>query len=671
MCGICGFVGPCENPDEVIDRMTEVITHRGPDDVGVYADENIHMGFRRLSIIDLGSGHQPIFNEDRTKVLTFNGEIYNYRELREELIASGHDFTTQTDSEVLLHGYEQWGPDLLERLRGMWCFAIYDIPTGGLFIARDRFGIKPCHYAMVGDTFVYGSEIKSILEFPAYERRFNESALDSYLSFQYVIPPETLFAGIYALLPGSYLIYRAGKVTTTRYWEATFDIDESISEEEAVDRIDEVFTKSVEAHRIADVEVGCFLSSGVDSSWVASYFGGQRTFTVGFDVGDKYDETTYAEPLAEKIGTTQYSKTITAEEYFAIFPKAQWYFDQPLADPSAIALYFVSRVASEQVKVVLSGEGADELFGGYRAYHEPLDRERTREGTPKVVRGALAGLSKALPAAKRNNRYVRSMHSVEETYGGDGCGHGGTLLSVDEKRAILKGHPDGCRSTAEILAPYYARYRGCDDQAKMQLLDIDVWMVGDILLKADRMSMANSLELRVPFLDREVWALARTLPVRLRVNDEGGHENTKYAMRKAAERHLPEATAQKPKLGFPTPIRVWLKDERWHDEVVSCLTGEGAARFFDIDALKTLIDEHVQGVRDNSRRIWTIYSFLVWYRVYFEGGDEAFKAAERAVKPAGERPASEALPNVRVITARGDDAPSHGSAVGDDGASAR
>lgn len=633
--------------------MTEVITHRGPDDTGVYADERIRMGFRRLSIIDLGSGHQPIFNEDRTKVLTFNGEIYNYQDLRAELVDAGHEFSTQTDSEVLLHGYEQWGPDLLDRLRGMWCFAIYDIPTGGLFIARDRFGIKPCHYTMVGDTFVYGSEIKSILEFPGIERTLNERALDEYLSFQYVIPPETLFKGIYALMPGSYLIYRDGEVTTKRYWEATFDTDESITEQDAVDAIDEAFTESVSAHRIADVEVGCFLSSGVDSSWVASYFGGQRTFTVGFDVGERYDETTYAEPLAKKIGTTQYSKTITAEEYWAAFPKAQWYFDQPLADPSAIALYFVSKIASEHVKVVLSGEGADELFGGYRSYHEPLDRARTRESVPKAMRGMLAGASRVLPARKRNNRYVRSMHTVEETYGGDGCGHGGTLLSVPEKQAILKDHGQGfpCRSTASYCAPYYARYQGCDDQAKMQLLDINVWMVGDILLKADRMSMANSLELRVPFLDREVWNVARTLPVCLRVNDEGGHENTKYAMRKAAERHLPQATAQKPKLGFPTPIRVWLAQDRWYEEVKRALTGKTSEKFFDTGALVALLDEHRQGVRDNSRRIWTVYSFIVWYQVYFEGCDEPFRVAEKSVRPAGEK-GSTSSPGVRVIDAR-------------------
>lgn len=616
MCGIAGYTNPLDIDDAVIERMTEVITHRGPDDKGFYIDDGIAMGFRRLSIIDLDGGHQPIVNEDGNLVLTFNGEIYNYRVLKDELVANGHVFTTESDSEVLLHGYEEWGPGLLGRLRGMWGFAIYDKRDRSLFISRDRFGIKPMHYAFVGGSFVYASEIKSILEFPLYERRLDESVLDEYLSFQFVIPPHTFFQGIDCLLPGHFLIYRDGEVTVERYWEATFDPDEDMTYEEAVDAVDKVFTESVEAHRIADVEVGCFLSSGVDSSWVASYFSGQQTFTVGFDVGDvKYDETFYAAPLAERIGTTQHSKTITPAEYFEAFPKAQWHFDQPLADPSAIALYFVSRIASEHVKVVLSGEGADELFGGYRSYHEPLDRARTRQRYPSWLRHLAAMVSSKVPG-QQHNRFVRSTKTVQQTYGGDGCGHGGTLFSVAQKRAVLKD-PARVRPTEEYAAPFYRSFGDVDDTTAMQLFDINVWMVGDILLKADRMSMANSLELRVPFLDDEVWNVARRIPARLRVNDEGGQEHTKYAMRAAAQRHLPETTAQKPKLGFPTPIRIWLKDERYAALVRETFTSEYAERFFDTGRLTSLLDRHQAGKSDESRRIWTIYSFLVWYQVYF------------------------------------------------------
>lgn len=371
MCGICGFTGQIIDRDETIKNMTEVITHRGPDDNGFYLDGGISMGFRRLSIIDLGTGHQPIYNEDQTLVLTFNGEIYNYRELREELLAQGHVFSTETDSEVLLHGFEQWGEKLLDRLRGMFGFAIYNKKDKSLFIARDFFGIKPMHYTQVGDSFVYASEIKSILQFPGFEKKFNYRALDNYLSFQYVVPPETFFEGVYCLLPGHYLWYKDGKVTTTRYFEPQFHPDESMTEEEAVDKIEQVFENSVNAHKISDVEVGCFLSSGVDSSYVSTYFADQKTFTVGFDFGERYNEISWAKRLSEKIGVDHRTKLITSEEFWESIEKVQYHMDQPLADPSCIALYFVSKLASESVKVVLSGEGADELFGGYTVYNEP------------------------------------------------------------------------------------------------------------------------------------------------------------------------------------------------------------------------------------------------------------------------------------------------------------
>ena len=275
MCGICGFTGQLENREDVLKRMTEVITHRGPDSDGYFSDDSINMGFRRLSIIDLDAGHQPIYNEDKTLVVTFNGEIYNYKELRAKLIKRGHRFYTDTDSEVLVHGFEEWREDLLLKLRGMFGFAIYNTVDKSLFIARDFFGIKPMHYAQVEGEFVYASEIKSILEYPKYVKRFNRRALDTYLSFQYAVPPETFFEDVFCLMPGHYLWYRDGLVETTRYFEPRFQPDENMTEEEAVDAIEKVFAESVSAHKIADVEVGCFLSSGVDSSYVSTYFADQ------------------------------------------------------------------------------------------------------------------------------------------------------------------------------------------------------------------------------------------------------------------------------------------------------------------------------------------------------------------------------------------------------------
>ena len=613
MCGICGFTGEVLDRDEVIKRMTDVITHRGPDSSGVFAGDGVTMGFRRLSIIDVGNtGDQPIYNEDRTLVLTFNGEIYNYQDLRKELLEKGHKFYTNTDSEVLVHGFEEWKEGLLNRLRGMFGFAIWNTVDNSLFLARDYFGIKPLHYTQVGDSFVYGSEIKSILEFPGFQKKFNRHALDNYISFEYAPPPETFFENVFCLMPAHYLWYKDGKVTTTRYWEPKFDADESMTEEQAVDAIEKVFEESVAAHKISDVEVGCFLSSGVDSSYVSTYFKGQKTFTVGFDYGEKYNEIDWAKGLSKEVGLEHHYKVISTEEYWDSIRKVQYHMDQPLADASCIALYFVSKIASEYVKVVLSGEGADELFGGYNIYHEPDDLAGYKK-LPLFLRKAFAAIAKALPFRFRGKSFlIRGAQPIEESFIGN-C----SMFTMEEKRKLLReGMP--CTRPQELTRPFYDRVQGKDDVTKMQYLDINVWLAGDILLKADRMSMANSLELRVPFLDKEVFKVASRLPRRLRVNPE----NTKYAMRKAAMRHLPPATAQKKKLGFPVPTRVWLREQKYYDIVKAAFTGETAKQFFHTDALVKLLDEHFQGKCDNNRKIWTIYVFLIWYDIYFSDPDK-------------------------------------------------
>ncbi len=612
MCGLCGFTGEVVDRDAAIRAMADKLTHRGPDSSGYFTDGGIAMGFRRLSIIDLEGGDQPIYSEDGNLVLMFNGEIYNYRELRHILIGDGHHFATDTDSEVLLHGFEEWGEALLNKLRGMFAFAIWNRKERSLFLARDFFGIKPMHYAKFGGHFLYASEIKSILAFPGFEKKLNADALNNYISFEYPVPPKTFFEGVYCLPPAHCLWYRDGEVQIHRYWEPKFDPDETMTEEEAVSQIEKVFEDSVSAHRISDVEVGCFLSSGVDSSYVASYFKGQKTFTVGFGDDERYNEIGYAKRLSREIGLENHAHVITPEEYWGHLRTVQYYMDQPLADASGAALYFVSKIASKYVKVVLSGEGADELFGGYNIYREPDDTARYRR-LPLGLRRALAALAGGMPRFRGRNFLLRGAQTLEQRFIGNS-----SLFTLREKRRILREDFPATPPQA-LTAPVWERVRGMDDVTRMQYLDINVWLAGDILLKADRMSMASSLELRVPFLDRRVFEVASHLPRRLKVN----RENTKYALRRAAARHLPKFTAEKKKLGFPVPIRVWLRQKKYYEMVKTSFASKTARLFFNPAALQDLLDRHYTGKCDNSREIWTVFSFLIWYDVYFNGVSHA------------------------------------------------
>ena len=606
MCGFVGFTNKIGDSGEVLSRMTESIKHRGPDSEGEYIDSDIALGFRRLSIIDISTGSQPIFNEDGSKVLVFNGEIYNYRDLRAELVGKGHTFTTNTDSEVLLHGYEEWGHQLLNRLRGMFAFVIWDKKSKEIFGARDFFGIKPMYYADMNGTFMFGSEIKSFLCHPSFEKKLNTEALENYLTFQYSPCAETFFKGVYKLLPAHWFSYKNGIMRTERYWSVNFDDDNKPDLEEWVNRISSTFRDSVEAHKIADVEVGSFLSSGVDSSYVAAVANVDKTFTVGFGEDERYNEIGYAKEFSKYIGKENISKVITADEYWGEFPKIQYHMDEPLADPAAVALYFVCKLASESVKVVLSGEGADELFGGYNIYKEP-DDVAIYNAVPMPIRREIGKLCSRLPHKRGVNFFIRRGKTLEERFIGNAY-----IFSESERKDIL-AIKTNAPAAAEITKPFYDMVKGKDNVTKMQFLDINLWMTGDILLKADKMSMANSLELRVPFLDREVMALAQRIPKKYRVTKE----NTKYAMRMAAHRACPPRTADKKKLGFPVPIRVWLKEDEYYNKVKAEFESENARKFFKPEKLISLLEDHRDGKYDYSRKIWTVYTFLVWYKVYF------------------------------------------------------
>ena len=610
MCGYVGFTNNIDNSNLVISDMMDRIKHRGPDSEGKYIDDGIALGFRRLSIIDLAQGDQPILNEDGTKILLFNGEIYNFQDLRKDLVDAGHIFKTKTDSEVLLHGYEEYGTDLLNKLRGMFSFVIWDKNKKELFGARDFFGIKPLYYALMNDTFMFGSEIKSFLAHPNFKKELNEAALENYLTFQYSPTTETFFKNVYKLPAAHYFIYKDGNLETKRYWEIKFNEDNEPQLEDWVEEISNTFKNSVEAHKISDVEVGSFLSSGVDSSYVAAVANVDKTFTVGFGTEEKYNEIGYAKEFSKYINKENISKVITGDEYWSNIRKIQYHMDEPLADPAAIALYFVCNIASQKVKVVLSGEGADEIFGGYNIYKEPNDMP-AYNAIPKFIRRGIGAVAGALPAKRGLNFLVRRSKDLEERFIGNAY-----MFSEKERKALLKIHTNA-PDAMKITMPFYDKVKDKDAVTKMQYLDLHLWMTGDILLKADKMSMANSLELRVPFLDKELMAVAQRIPTKYRVTKE----STKYAMRLAALKATPPQTANKKKLGFPVPIRVWLKEDKYYNIVKDTFTSPAANKFFNTDEIIKYLDEHKDGKYDNSRKIWTIFIFLIWYNVYFGADD--------------------------------------------------
>lgn len=610
MCGFVGFTNYIKDNGTILEKMMDKIVHRGPDSSGKYVDNNIALGFRRLSIIDIADGDQPMFNEDGSLVLTFNGEIYNHADLRRDLIEKGHTFkTSHSDSEVLLHGYEEYGAELVKMLRGMFAFVIYNKRDGSIFGARDMFGIKPFYYTFQQNSFIFGSEIKSFLLHPEFKKELNEDALAHYLSFQYSPTEETFFKDVFKLPPAHYFEYKNGEITKTRYFRPEFKPEDG-SLDYFADLTDAAVRESVAAHKIADVEVGSYLSSGIDSSYISEAAKVDKTFTVGFESpdGNRYNEIEYAKRFADTIGVKNISKVITPEEYWGNFAYIQYQMDEPLADPAAIALYFVSKLASEHVKVVMSGEGADELFGGYRIYQEPITLTYY-DRLPFCIRKLISRTLEFLhfPNIHGVNYLIRRGKTIEERFIGNA-----NIFSVRERNKILLNNV-GAVSPQVLCKKFYDEVKDKDTVTKMQYLDINMWLMGDILLKADKTSMANSLELRVPFLDKKVMELAEKIPVKCRVNTK----TTKLALRKAAEKTLPKLTAEKDKLGFPVPIRVWLKEDGYYNIVKTEFTSENAKKYFNTTRLVALLDRHKSGKEDVSRKIWTVYTFLVWYREYF------------------------------------------------------
>ena len=635
MCGICGFIENGRHADaekisdrtarkadmpreRILEMMMAALIHRGPDQGKGWMSENAALGFRRLSIIDPDGSVQPMSNEDGDKVLVFNGEIYNFQELRLQLLKAGHRFSTQGDSEVLLHGYEEWGEKLPDHLRGMFAFAIWDEKAQTLFAARDPFGIKPFYYTVAEGNFIFASEIKGILPHPSYRKRLNPEALEQYLSFQYSVLEKTFFQGIRQLLPGHYLTYKKGDTSLSpkRYFSPELMPEASDggkkTADEWTDQLDKVISDSVKAHMIADVEVGTFLSGGVDSSLIASEFTGSKTFTVGFGNEDgHYNEIPLARELAQTLDLESRSKRIWEKEFWDAVPEVLYHMDEPSGDPSAVALYFLSREAARQVRVVVSGEGADELFGGYCIYCEP-NALHLYQKLPEQLRRKIARMASRLPNMRGRSFLIRGGMTLEERFIGNA-----NLFTAQERKKLLN-----CKTRAitpqELLAGDYADAGHLDEASRMQYIDLLHWLPGDILQKADRMSMAHSLELRVPYLDREVFEVARRLPARYKQKGQV----SKYLFRKVARRHLPAASSERRKLGFPIPLGHFLTSETGSEAVRKAFDSPAARKFFNRDALEELLEGAGCQRGNTNRKLWAVYAFLVWYGIYFPDGEE-------------------------------------------------
>jgi asparagine synthase (glutamine-hydrolysing) len=623
MCGLLTFIssrGEAAAFRDDIALALESMHHRGPDETGVQVvGTDVIFAHKRLSIIDVAGSHEPLPYADGRYLLTFNGEIYNYIELRDELRKLGARFDTEGDGEVIVAGFHQWGEAVVERLRGMFAFVIVDTHQRLVFGARDPYGIKPLFHLVTPDGLYLASEKKALLPFApagqAGDDGVDRTNLSHYLTLQYVPEPGTLHQGIGRVGSGECFTYRTNSVfATRRYYQPKFRPAKTDNPEELYRRIQATLRESVRIHMRSDVPVGAFLSSGIDSTAVVAlareFNPNILTFTVGYDVPG-YSEIEVAQDSARHLGVTTIPTKIGPDDMMDALPKIVWHLDDPVADPALVPLYFVAKKAAEHVTVVLSGEGADEFFGGYTIYREPLSLAPV-SGLPDPVQRGLRKVAQVIPQGVKGKSFLeRGTTPIEERYYGNA-----RMFTEAEKKQLLRRYDGRVRYT-DVTAPIYAEAAGfgLDDVTTMQYVDLYTWLRGDILVKADRMSMAHSLELRVPFLDREVFEVAATVPVELKLPPHS--TDTKYAMRQALRDVVPPAIVNRKKLGFPTPTRVWLRDEmyEWAREVI---TSSGAGQLLDLDYAASLLEEHKRGDADHSRKVWTVLVFCIWHAIFVE-----------------------------------------------------
>jgi asparagine synthase (glutamine-hydrolysing) len=619
MCGLLTYISATGIADAQANAITEAlesIHHRGPDGTGVRVVGNdVVMGFKRLSIIDVEHSHQPLKYGDGRYTITFNGEIYNYLELRAELMKEGVRFATHGDTEVIVAAYHRWGPDAVKRLRGMFAFVIWDSRERVAFGARDPFGIKPLFHLVTEHGVFFASEKKALLPFAAWgDTSIDQTSLQHYLTLQYVPEPATMHIQIGRLGSGESFTYRPGDgLATRRYWRAEFRPAPQDHPAELYRRIREALRESVRIHMRSDVPVGAFLSSGIDSTAVVAlareFNPDILTFTAALEV-DGYSELPVAQDSARHLGVTMHPVSVTAQMMMDALPRIVWHLDEPVADPALVPLYYVARKASEHVTVALSGEGSDEFFAGYRVYREPLSLKPVT-ALPQPMRRGLRAVSKAIPQGMKGKSFLeRGTTPIEERY------YGNARMYTEQEKSVLMRQYNSAVSYTDVTSSIYAEATGLGDVEKMQYVDLYTWLRGDILVKADRMSMANSLEVRVPFLDYAVFDVAATIPTDLKLPPRSA--DTKYALRRALEGVVPPEIVNRVKLGFPTPIRVWLRGEMY-EWAAHILGTSQAGHLIDLGYVRRLLHDHKRGEADHSRKIWTVLVFCLWYAIFVAG----------------------------------------------------
>ncbi|SET06508.1 asparagine synthase (glutamine-hydrolyzing) [Anaerobranca gottschalkii] len=608
MCGINGlyyFNQQTGDINNLIRKMAEKMIHRGPDSDGFYVDKGVALGFRRLSIIDIEGANQPLYSENGKIKLLCNGEIYNFKELRQKLIKKGHVFSTKGDAETIIHLYEEYGKDLVHHLRGMFAFILYDSSKEEFLVGRDFFGIKPLYYYVDEEKFACSSELKSLLDIIP-SRELDGESLAYYLTYQYVPFEKTMVKNILKLLPGHLMIINKKGVKIERYWKPQFNpVDKP--KEEYKEEIKEILLDSVSVHMQSDVPIGCFLSSGIDSTAIAclmSKFRRINTFSVGFEGPN--NECIYSSQTAEFLNSIHHKWVIKEEEYFNSIPDFIHFIDEPVADPSAIALYLVSKLASTKVKVVLSGEGADELFAGYGIYQEPLALKRF-EILPDSLKKGLNKIIKPLPNFYGKNYLLRGTTPLTHRFLGN------AKIFTDEVKDILVNKNLAYKGPFELVKDIYEDYKDLDPVKQMQIIDIYTWLPGDILTKGDKMSMANSLELRVPFLDIEVFKVASQIPTEYSITPT----QTKAILREALADIVPDFIVNRKKLGFPVPIAKFLRDKQGQ-EVLKTIKLSGIGKYINLDYIERLFKIHQKGKADYGRKLWTIYILALWYKMHIK-----------------------------------------------------